>query len=109
MSKKSLLIIAIISLLPLTGLFADVISKPAATVNLIRNKIISVSELEERVSAYEAEARASGSSATIKPSEMLEILINDELVLQGAERDGYSLSDAQVEQLMRQQKATAES
>ncbi len=96
-------------LLPLAGLFANIISQPAATVYLIRNKIITVNELNERVAAYQAEAMASGLSAAITAEDMLDILINDEVVLQGAERDGFFVSDSQTEQLLRQQKTYAES
>jgi peptidyl-prolyl cis-trans isomerase SurA len=109
MNKKSLLIVVIMILLPLAGLFANTLNQPAATVNLIRNKIITVNELKERVAAYEAEALASGVTASISPSEMLEVLINDEVVLQGAERDGYFVTDTQVDQLIKQQKTYVES
>ena len=84
MRKKSLLIVVIMILLPLAGLFANIISQPAATVYLIRNKIITVNELNERVAAYQAEAMASGLSAAIT-ARYIDILINDEVVLQGAE------------------------
>ncbi len=109
MRKKSLLIVVIMIILPLAGLFADIISQPAASVHLIRNKIITVNELNERLAEYQAEAMASGVTAAISPAEMLDVLINDEVVLQGAERDGFFVSDSQVDQLLRQQKAYAES
>ena len=31
-------------------------------------------------------------------------MINDELVIQGAERDGFMISDSQVDQMLKQQK-----
>ncbi|MDY0372175.1 MAG: peptidylprolyl isomerase [Sphaerochaetaceae bacterium] len=108
MSKKSLLIFIIIVAIPLMGLSAAVISQPAATVNLIRNSVISVESLNEKVASYQAEAKAAGVTTVVKPLEVLDVMINDELVLQGAERDGYAVTDAQVDQLVRQQKAYAE-
>jgi parvulin-like peptidyl-prolyl isomerase len=79
------------------------ISQPAATVNLIRNTVITVQDLENRVSQYQAE-----STQTINPVDILDVMINDELVLQGAERDGYMITDAQVDQMIRQQRTYIE-
>lgn len=109
MSKKSLFLVLIIVAIPLMGLSANMISQPAATVNLIRNTVISVEDLNEKVATYQAEASAAGvPTSDVKPLEVLNVMINDELVLQGAERDGYTITDAQIDQLVRQQKAYAE-
>ena len=111
MMRKSVLVIICV----LFGLFslsaADMISQPAATVNLIRNRVITVQELNQRVDQYRAEASASGgatAASQVLAGDVLDVMINDELVLQGAERDGFSITDAQVDQMIRQQKAFVE-
>ena len=108
MRKHRNLLIVIFAVLPLMGLSADIISQPAATVNLIRNAVITTESLDQRVQAYQAEANASGSKEIIKRMDVLEVMVNDELVLQGAERDGYAITEAQVDQMLRQQKAYVE-
>lgn len=109
MGKKYLFVLMLfIAVFPLMGVSADVISQPAATVNLIRNTVISVESLNERVEEYRTKAAASGSTAAIKPLDILNVMINDELVLQGAERDGYAITEAQVDQMVRQQRTYVE-
>ncbi len=111
MTKKIILVLLILAVIPSIAFSADMISQPAATVNLIRNTIISVQTLEEQVAAYKAEATASGgptAAAQVRPLDVLNVLVNDELVLQGAERDGYMITEAQVDQMVRQQKAYVE-
>jgi parvulin-like peptidyl-prolyl isomerase len=109
MGKKLLLVLFSLILLPAVIFSADMISQPAATVNLIRNTVISVQSLEQKVADYRAETVAAGGKAeSVQPLEVLDVMINDELVLQGAERDGYMVTDAQVEQLIRQQRTSVE-
>lgn len=108
MKNKTILILILLVFLPLSFLYADVISSPAATVNLIRNYIITKSELDETYSQYQAEALEAGSKEVVSRLEVLDILINDQLLLQGAERDGYTIRDSQVDQLLRQQKSYVE-
>ncbi|MFA7670965.1 MAG: peptidylprolyl isomerase [Sphaerochaetaceae bacterium] len=108
MKNKIILVLTILILLPFGSLFADVISSPAATVNLIRNRIITNTELNEKQRQYQAEAIEAGSSEIITRSDVLDVLINDELVLQGAERDGYTIKDSQLDQLLRQQRSYVE-
>ena len=108
MRNKILVLFSILILLPLSFLSANIISQPAATVNLIRNRVISQSELDERVRAYQAEIQATGSSERLRPADVLNVMINDELVLQGAERDGFRVTAAQVDQMVRQQRALVE-
>ncbi len=81
---------------------SSLISSPAATVNLIRNHMISQSELDSKYDSYVAMG-AQG----ITKTDILDTLINDEVFLQGAERDGIVVSDRQVDQLYAQAKANA--
>ncbi|MDC7246355.1 MAG: peptidylprolyl isomerase [Sphaerochaetaceae bacterium] len=80
----------------------------AATVELTRKESVSVSELEQRYQQYVKEAAAAGSNITIKPIDVLNVMINDLLVIQGAQRDGYAVTDAQADTLVAQQKAYLE-
>lgn len=111
MGKKVILILSILAIIPFMAFSADMISQPAATVNLVRNAVISVEALNNRVELYRAEANSAGgasAAAQVKPLDVLNVMINDELVLQGAERDGFMITDAQVDQMIRQQKAYVE-
>ncbi|PKL13895.1 MAG: peptidylprolyl isomerase [Spirochaetae bacterium HGW-Spirochaetae-8] len=108
MVRKAAVCLFIVLLVSTTTLLADVISEPAATVNLIRNTVISVESLNEKVKVYQEQIAKDGSSEKINPLDVLNVMINDELVLQGAERDGYIISEAQVDQLVKQQKAYVE-
>jgi peptidyl-prolyl cis-trans isomerase SurA len=108
MVKKTTLSIIMMVLLVSSSIFADIISQPAATVNLVRNTVITVESLNEKVSVYQQQITAEGSNEKINPLDVLNIMINDELVLQGAERDGIVITDAQVDQLLKQQKAYVE-
>jgi len=108
MVRKAAVCLFIVLLVSTTTLFADVISVPAATVNLIRNTVISVESLNEKVKVYQEQIANDGSLEKINPLDVLNVMINDELVLQGAERDGYIISKAQVDQLVKQQKAYVE-
>lgn len=98
-TKRSLLLLAIIAIFTISTLSAATVlgSSPAATVNLIRSKIITNAELDTAVTSY-------GATADQK-LEVLNILINDEVFAQGAERDGITITNAQLNQLYAQQKA----
>lgn len=72
----------------------------AATVNLIRNEVITYAELADQMAAQGA--------TDGQASQVLDIMINDEVFLQGAERDGITVSDTQVDALYNQQKANME-
>jgi len=99
------LIVLIMSTMTLTSLFADDI---AASVELTRKETISVDDLEERYAQFAQEAAAAGSNVSITPRDVLDIMINDLLVIQGAQRDGYEVTDEQVATLIAQQKAYLE-
>ncbi len=87
-----------------TALFAasSMISSPAATVNLIRNHMISTAELDSEYQSY-----IDRGVQSITKMDVLETLINDEVFLQGAERDGVTISDRQLDQLYAQAKSNA--
>ncbi len=91
--------IAVVSALLITASLAaaSIVSQPAATVNLIRNTVITTDQLNAQVERL----RASGMTGMTN-SDVLQIMINDELFLQGAERAGITVSDRQADNLYRQ-------
>ena len=103
MRKHSLIAVLLVLVCALSALPADsIISRPAATVNLIRNHAISESELDSEYLRY------SSMAAGVTKAQVLDTLINDEVFLQGAERDGITVSDRQVDQMYSQMKANLE-
>lgn len=108
MKNKLILVLILLILLPLATISAAIISKNVASVNLIRNTMIKEDDLNVQYELYRQEAIESGLSETITKRDVLEIMVNDELVFQGAERDGYKVSDAQLDSLINQQRAYVE-
>ena len=102
MRKNAVPVILMILLLAVAALPAASISRPAATVRLIRNTAITMDQLESEYSRYVA------MGAPVTRMDVLDTLINDEVFLQGAERDGVTISDRQIEQLYQQQKANVQ-
>lgn len=102
--KRILLLIVIIS----AGMFpvlSQMMLQPVAAVNLIRSEMISRDELDIKI----AELQAANSGQVIDESEVLDIMINDILVLQGAEQAGILLLDKELDSLVANQKISIES
>ena len=97
--KKIITLILLVAIS--TTLFAaSLSSSPAATVNLIRNTRITVEDLNKKI----AELGATQDQAL----DVLNIMINDEVFLQGAERDGITVNDSQKNALYSQMKTQIE-
>ena len=85
---------------------AQMMLQPVAVVNLIRPEMIS----QEAVDAKMQELKSASSNPQgITFETVLNIMINDVLVLQGAERDGVRLSDAELQALVENQKKSVSS
>ena len=98
---KKFISLVLILALSVTALFSAAISTtPAATVNLIRNTRISVDDLNKKI----AELGATQDQAL----DVLNVMINDEVFLQGAERDGIKVSESQKNSLYSQMKTQIE-
>lgn len=76
---------------------ASMISQPAATVNLIRNSVITVEDLNAEVERF----RNAGMQ-NVTAQDVLQTMINDEVFIQGAERDGIVINDRQIDSLYKQ-------
>ena len=98
--KKVLSILSI--LLVMVTLSAATISSPAATVNLTRNKVITMDQLNKEVELY------TKNGVSVQQIDVLNSLIDEILIEQGAARDGYSVTDSEVEQLYANQKKSVE-
>ena len=94
--KKVLSILSI--LLVMVTLSAATISSPAATVNLTKNKVITMDQLNKEVELY------TKNGVSVQQIDVLNSLIDEILIEQGAARDGYSVTDSEVEQLYANQK-----
>ncbi len=103
MMRKRTLVSAVLLFLAASLYSASLISSPAAIVNLIRNTPITVDQLDEEYQRY-----VDMGAAGITKTDVLQTLINDEVFLQGAERDGITVSDSQIDQMYRQVKLNAE-
>ena len=94
MMRKRTLVSAVLLFLAASLYSASLISSPAAIVNLIRNTPITVDQLDEEYQRY-----VDMGAAGITKTDVLQTLINDEVFLQGAERDGITVSDSQIDPL----------
>jgi len=104
--KKRYVTVLILALLMIPTLLSAN-SETAATVNLIREEVITYDDLRSKVEEEQKQLQSAGEqTASVDPQRILDVMINDILVLQGAERDGYLVSDAQIEQVIAQQKAS---
>ncbi len=101
---KRFIIFSIIILMS-TTLFAASISMPAATVRLTKTQQISMSDLDKEVAKYKA---SSSNPESVDPLKVLDLLINNELFRQGAERDGVKITPAMIDSAYKSQKASIE-
>jgi peptidyl-prolyl cis-trans isomerase SurA len=104
--KKGLLtvLVLVVAVLCATPVFSDSISTPIVRINLIRNAVITQQQLDEAVSTYSEAYGTTFDEATV-----LDALISDELFKQGLEKNGYTLTDEQKDQLLASQKSSIES
>lgn len=99
--KRTIIVSALLLLFAAQGLFAQMMLQPVAVVNLIRPEMIS----QEAVNTKMQELKGSSSNPqSITFDTVLNIMINDVLVLQGAERDGVTLSSNDLNALVENQK-----
>jgi peptidyl-prolyl cis-trans isomerase SurA len=103
MYKKRLLILLIL-LLILFPIYSQMMLQPVASVNLIRPQMITREELD----AFKAEQQMNNNNQTISDIDALDTLINNFLVLQGAERAGIALSENNLNTLVAEQKKSVE-
>ena len=101
--KKKILCVLVLTLCAISFLTSATISSPAATVKLIRNKVISTTELNDNVAQYKAQG------VDVSTLQVLNAMINAEVFSQGAEKAGYSLTSDQQDALVAASKQNVES
>ena len=111
---KKLFLILTVLLLAASALSAQAINiaKPAASVNLIKPEMISVQQLDSQVDALNTIRVRAGQPAVnaskAEKMQILEMMISDILIMQGAERDGVSAEQQEINNAVQNQKAQYE-
>lgn len=100
---KKLLSICLVMMV-VAALSAATISSPAATVQLTKKQVITMAQLTEAVKQFEA-----AGYTNVDPAAVLDSMIEDELFNQGADRDGFSVSDTELNTLYARQKSSVDS
>jgi len=91
------------------NIYADILSEPLASVNLIRPELINSFEVDQKIELYKRQLVNSGMSApNISRKEMLDSMISSILIAQAAERSGISVSDIDINRVIQAQKKSAE-
>ncbi len=89
--------------------FADILSEPLASVNLIRPEMITSLEVDQKIENYNKQLAASGRPRQdIKRSDMLDSLISSVLIAQAAEKSGMTVSEQDLNRVIQSQKQSAE-
>ncbi|MDL2230014.1 SurA N-terminal domain-containing protein, partial [Treponema sp. OttesenSCG-928-L16] len=91
-----------ISIMALAGgaLYSQSDLQPAAIVNLTKSEAITVKQFRTEVETME---KASGRTLNAaERKQVLDVMINERLALQAAERDRVTISDGEVNQQMQQ-------
>jgi len=98
------IIFVILGLLTAIGGYSQSNLQTAATVNLIRTEVITVGQLKVEVERME---KASGRSLNhAERLQVLDVMINERLALQAAERDKVSITENEINQQIQQLRAT---
>lgn len=102
-------LIVVLSLFLSVFSFADILSEPLASVNLIHPEMITSSEVDQKIELYNRQLKTSGMPAQIvSREEMLESIISSILIAQAAEQSGLTVSDLDINRVIQSQKQSAE-
>ena len=77
---KSILTIFILLVFFAGAATAQVIDRPAATVNLVKNEFISVKQLEQRIEQYKQLAAQGIANIPTDPVKVLDLMIQEVLI-----------------------------
>jgi parvulin-like peptidyl-prolyl isomerase len=105
MKIKRIILLTIILSAVFFPAFSQMMLQPVAAVNLLRSEMITREALDAKV----AELQAANSGQEINESDVLDIMVNDILVLQGAEQAGIVLLEKDLATLVANQKSSVES
>ena len=102
LKKRFLIVLVLLSIL--SPVYSQMMLQPVASVNLIRPQMVTREELD----LYKTELQIKNNNQPVSDDEALEVLINDILVLQGAERAGIGLAENDLNSLVAGQKESVE-
>lgn len=103
------IIFVLLSMILSTFLFAEVLSEPLASVNLIRPEMITSQEVDQKIELYNRQLSKSGRPIqNISREEMLNSIISSILIAQAAEKSGLIVSDIDINRVIQSQKKSAE-
>ena len=90
-------------------LFADVLSETAATVNLVKPEMITTQQVQNEINAYNQQLVKNGlPQQKITKKQMLNNMISSVLLLQAAQRDGITVSNAEMQKVVDNQMKSVE-
>jgi len=82
----------------------DMMFQPAAVVNLVRPTMISMQELDEAYAEYRQTMLQQNQPVADGKEELLDILIENELLIQGARRYGIRVDQQEIQSVLNEQK-----
>ena len=90
--------------------FADILSEPLASVNLVRPEMITSLEVDQKIELYNKQLASNGLPVqNVSRKQMLESVISSVLIAQAAEKSGIVVSDIDINRVIMTQKQSAES
>ena len=105
--KRNLFVLLFLTVI--TTLYADVLSETVATVNLIKPEMITSTQVQQEIDAYNKQLAINGlPQQKISKKDMLENIISSKLLLQAAERDGVNVSGADIQKVIEAQMKSVE-
>ena len=107
--KRTIPVIAVFMLCVLTGIYADdLLLQPAAVVNLIRSQVIPMQEVDATFDEYRMTQQRQGLPVELTKEDILQVLIENELLIQGARQFGTTVSEQEVTAEFNAQKQSVE-
>lgn len=89
--------------------FADILSEPLVSVNLIRPEMITSQDVDDQIVLYNKQLVSNGlPRQNIKKSDMLNSMISSLLIAQAAQKESIGVSDLDIERVIQGQKQSAE-
>jgi peptidyl-prolyl cis-trans isomerase SurA len=103
------LLIVFLSLYLSVFSFADILSEPLASINLIRPVMITSLEVDQKIEQYNKQLAGNGLPVqNINRNEMLDSIISSVLISQAAEKSGLIVSEIDINRVIAAQKQSAE-
>ncbi len=102
----TLILIMIIMISALPAASDDLMLQPAAVVNLVRPQMISIQKLDETYADYRTAQQRQNQPVTETREAILEVLIENELLIQGARKFGITVTDQEIQAAVNEQRAS---